>query len=308
MAKYLGIQTQIRENNQRTLLMLVLFPVLIVLLVFIFFFLIFILSSGGHLSLEILKITGAMTLQATPWVIGCCLLWFVIAYFIHVKMIRRATRSKPLSRTQNRRVYNLVENLCIAQGMPMPKVNVVEEPSLNAFASGINEKTYTVTLTRGIIDALDDDELEGVIAHELTHICNRDVRVLIISIVFVGIFSTLSTMMFRSLLGGGKKNYILILIGLAIASLGVLLSSLMRFAISRKREFMADAGAAEMTRKPQALANALRKISGHSNIGWVNNKTVAQLFIENGQEEKKRTNFFATHPPIQKRIEILEQF
>ena len=309
--KYVGIQTQIFKNNQRTLLMLVLFPLLVVALVWVFFFLFlgFTLTheGTGFFSLENFQMTSFITLHASPWAIGICLIWFLIAYFINVRVIKRATHSKTLSRKDNTRIYNLVENLCMAVGMPMPKVNVIEDESLNAFASGINEKTYTVTLTRGIIEKLDDDELEGVIAHELTHIRNRDVRMLIVSIVFVGIFSTLSMIMLRSLSFRGKKNIIIILIALAVAALGILLSSLMRFAISRKREYMADAGAAEMTKKPYALASALRKISGNAYVDCVTDKAVAQLFIENALSGKK-SNLFASHPPILKRIEVLEQF
>ena len=309
--EYLGIQTQIYRNNRRTLLMLVLFPVLVAALVWIFFFLFLGLTLAyegtGFFSVENFQMTWLLTLQALPWIIGICLIWFVIAYFINVRIIRRATRSKTLRRSDNKRVYNLVENLCIAGGMTMPKVNVIEDESLNAFASGINEKTYTVTLTRAIIEKLDDDELEGVIAHELTHIRNRDVRMLIVSIVFVGIFSTLATIMLRSISFRGKKNIIIILIALAVAALGTLLSSLMRFAISRKREYMADAGAAELTKKPFALASALRKISDNPHVNSVADRAVAQLFIENDSARKK-TSLFASHPPILKRIEILEQF
>jgi len=309
--KYVGIQTQIYKNNRRTLLILVLFPLLIVALVWVFFFLFigFTLAyeGAGFFSIDNFQMTSLITLHTTPWVIGFCLIWFAIAYFINIRIIRRATRSKTLHRQSSKRVYNLVENLCMTGGMPMPKVNVIEDESLNAFASGIDNKTFTVTLTRGIIEKLDDDELEGVIAHELTHIRNRDVRMMIVSIVFVGIFSTLSTMMLRSISFRGKKNIIIILIALAVAALGLLLGSLMRFSISRKREYMADAGAVELTKKPFALASALRKISGNAHVCYVTDKAVAQLFIENALDREK-SNLFASHPPILKRIEILEQF
>src|SRR5690606_3093631 len=124
-------------------------------------------------------------------------IWFVIAWFANTAIIQAATGARPLERKENMRVYNLVENLCISQGMKMPNVYVIEDDALNAYASGINEKTYAVTLTRGIINTLDDAELEGVIAHELAHIRNRDVRLLIVSIVFVGIFAFLSQMAIR---------------------------------------------------------------------------------------------------------------
>jgi len=177
-----------------------------------------------------------------------------------------ATDSKPLARNDNKRVYNLVENLCIATGMTTPKINIINDDSLNAFASGIGTKTFTISLSKGIIEKLNDEELEAVIAHELTHIRNRDVRILIISIIFVGIFAFISQAIFRGLqfggLGRGKKNGGAgIIIALILALVGLLISSLFRFSLSRKREYLADAGSAEITHRPLALASALRKIS-----------------------------------------------
>lgn len=257
-------------------------------------------------------------LYTIPWITIGVLIWFTIAWFSHSAMIRSATDSRPLSRNENKRVYNLVENLCISAGMTMPLINVIEDDSLNAFASGIDSKSYTVSLSRGIIDKLNDEELEAVIAHELTHIRNRDVRLLIISIVFVGIFAFVSQALFRSMrfggLGRGKKGGGYgFLIAMVLAAVGYLLASLFRFAISRKREFMADAGSAELTKRPLALASALRKISDDPTIEAVKRQDVAQLFIENPGAKEKNNSFsigvlFATHPPISKRIELLEQF
>ena len=209
----------------------------------------------------------------------------------------------------------------MSQGMKMPKINIIYDSSLNAFASGINERTYTVTLSEGIIRKLNDEELEAVIAHELSHIRNRDVRLLIVSIVFVGILSMLAQITFYTIThtriringknGGGV--ILIMLIALVIAAVGFFFASLMRFAISRKREYMADAGSAEMTKNPLALASALRKISDDPNIEAVKRGDVAQLFIQNPgkQSESALSGFsglFATHPPIEKRISILEQF
>jgi heat shock protein HtpX len=201
--------------------------------------------------------------------------------------------------------------------MQMPKINIIEDGSLNAFASGINQRTYSISLSRGIIEKLSEDELEAVIAHELTHIRNRDVRLLIISIVFVGIFGFITEMLFRSLrfgrIGRGKKEGGAIFIALLLALLGYLLASLFRFALSRKREYLADAGSAELTKRPLSLASALKKVSEDPIIEAVKRKDVAQMFIENPQEtgEKNKfsfANLFATHPPIHKRIQILEQY
>ena len=196
----------------------------------------------------------------------------------------------------------------------MPAVYVIEDDSLNAFASGINSKTFSVSLSRGMLNKLDDDELEGVIAHELTHIKNRDVRLLIISIIFVGIFSFLAEMALRSIRfgAGGKKKGSgqIILIAIAVTAICYFISLFLRFGISRSREYLADAGAAEMTKKPYALANALRKVDGDPLIEAVKRSDVVQLFIENPQTEKKSffAGMFATHPPIKKRRELLEQF
>jgi len=211
----------------------------------------------------------------------------------------------------------MVENLSIAAGMKrMPAINVIEDDSLNAFASGINNKTYTISLSRGIINKLDDDELESVIAHELTHIRNRDVRLLIISVIFVGIFAFATQALLRGTMYGGVgrrrdgKNGAAIILIIILAAIGWLLTTLFRFALSRKREYLADAGSAELTRKPYALASALRKVSGDPRIEAVTRKDVAQMFIENPGVKKKGVTFstlFATHPPIQDRIGILEQ-
>ena len=245
----------------------------------------------------------------------------MIAWAGHSTIIRMATGAKPLERKENKRVYNLVENLCISQGMKTPKIYIIEDDSLNAYASGLAESSFSVSLSRGIINKLDDDELEGVIAHELTHIRNRDVRVLVISIIFVGIFAFLAEMAFRSLrfAGSGRRSSkdskgsgAIILIAIVITAIAYFISILLRFGISRRREYMADAGGAEMTKKPYALASALRKISGDPLIEAVESRDVAQLFIDNPKPSAHKSaswdNMFATHPPIEKRIELLEQF
>jgi len=310
--KYTGLSTQQRRNNIRSLILVILFPVLAIgltyagILSFVYF---------GYERPSI-QIVNQQFIETAPFVLGGVLIWFFIAYFINTSIIQNATQSKPLARKDNMRVYNLVENLCMSIGMQMPKVNVIEDPALNAFASGLSDKTYTVTLTRGIIDKLNDEELEGVIAHELSHIRNRDVRLLIISIVFVGIFSMIAQFGFRAAFlrggrGGGDRKggaLLMMLIIMLIAIIGYLLSILMRFAISRKREYLADAAAAEMTKKPLALASALRKISSKSELSNKAPDDVAQLFIEHAPHKAAFASLFATHPPIKKRIQVLEQF
>ncbi len=307
---YVGIQTQIRRNNFNSVLLILAFP--IVLLGMVYAFLFFTSRQQDP------QIINDSFINTAPFVLIGTSIWFIIAWFFHNSMIRMATGSKPLARMENKRVYNLVENLCISKGMKIPQIFIIEDDSLNAFASGINESTFSVSFSRGIIDKLDDDELEGVIAHELTHIRNRDVRLMIISIIFVGIFAFIAQMALRSLRFGlfsrdkeGKNGGVVILVAIVISAVCYLIAILLRFGISRSREYMADAGAAEMTRKPYALASALRKISQDPLIEAVERRDVAQLFIENPQSEEKKfslSNFFSTHPPIQKRIALLDQF
>ena len=306
---YVGIQTQIRRNNFNSLLLIVAFPLVLLGMVYAILF-----FSSQHQDPQIVNDTFV---NVVPFVIIGTSVWFVIAWFFHNSMIHMATGSQPLERMANKRVYNLVENLCISKGMKVPQIFIIEDDSLNAFASGVNERTYSVSLSRGIIDKLDDDELEGVIAHELSHIRNRDVRLMIISIIFVGIFAFIAEMAFRSIRfgtlsrGKGKNGGAAILVVIVVSAVCYLIAILLRFGISRSREYMADAGAAEMTHKPYALANALRKIDQDPLIEAVQRRDVAQLFIENPQPEEKKfslSNFFSTHPPIQKRIELLDQF
>jgi heat shock protein HtpX len=309
--QYLGLDKQIRKNNFNSILLLIAFPVLLLGMFYLFFF---------FVNDQQVDVTSQYFLQTMPFVLIGVGIWFLIAWAGHSAFIRMATGSKPLDRIENKRVYNLVENLCISQGMTMPKVYVIDDDSLNAFASGISARSFSVSLSKGIINKLDDDELEGVIAHELTHIKNRDVRLLIISIIFVGIFSFLAELAFRSLrfAGSGKRDKdskgsgAIILIAIVITAIAYLLSMLLRFGISRRREYLADAGSADMTKKPYALANALRKISSDPFIEAVESRDVAQLFIDNPQPSVHKSaswdNMFATHPPIEKRIELLEQF
>ena len=319
--QYVGIQTQQSRNNLRSVFLLLLFPCLVTALLYLSCYLLILFGYGKSMEVAMMPMVNHFFLSSLPYTLGVVAIWFLIAYWANTKIINSATGSKPLDRKENKRVYNLVENLCMSQGMSMPKINIIYDDSLNAFASGINDRTYTITLSSGIIKKLNDEELEAVIGHELTHIRNRDVRLLIISIVFVGIFSMLTEITFyaithirvRSNSKGSGGIFLFMLVALLIAAIGFLFASLMRFAISRKREYMADAGAAEMTKNPLALANALRKISADPAIEAVQRKDIAQLFIQNPKKKtkglySKLSGLFATHPPIEKRIEILEQF
>lgn len=318
--KYIGLHRQIQRNNFNSFLLLIAFPAL---LLGMFYIIIYFAAKDNAPEYPDDRYPtsmdhNSMFLSVVPFILIGVGIWFLIAWAGHAAFIRLATGAKPLDRKENKRVYNLVENLCISKGMKMPKINIIEDDSLNAFASGIDEKSYSVTLSRGIINKLNDEELEGVIAHELSHIRNRDTRVLIISIIFVGIFAFLAEVAFRSLrfAGRGKKDSkgggAIILIAIIVTALAYLISMLLRFGISRKREYLADAGAADITKKPYALASALKKISSDPYIEAIENRDVAQLFIDNPQVSHRKSgswdNLFSTHPPIEKRIDLLEQF
>lgn len=333
--KYVGMQSQIRHNNMFSVLLLIMFPVIILATVWVFLALVNYWGTGyydqyGNIINELnLDVVNAYFLNVLPWVIGIVLVWFTIAYFANASMVTRATGARPLTRTENPRIYNMVENLCMACNMDMPAINIVDDPQLNAFASGINKKSYAVTLTTGIIHYLDDDELEGVIAHELTHIRNNDTRLLITSIVFVGIISTIMSLtvnlLYHTFLysgthrsrdkegNGGGGIIVVLIIGLVCSAVAYLFTIVTRFAISRKREYMADAGGAELSGKPWALASALRKISQNPGLDNVERADIAQLFIMHPDEMQLgimgwMNSLFSTHPDPQKRIEILEQF
>ena len=305
--KYRGIQQQIALNNTKSILYLLAFPLLLLAGTYIVLW---------FITLKDIEQTNAQFISVAPLVVVGVAIWFVISYFFNTQMIQAATHSQPLQRRDNMRVYNLTENLCMSVGMTMPKLYIIETDALNAFASGINQQTYAVTLTRGIINRLTDEELEGVIAHELTHIRNRDVRLLIVTIVFVGIFAAIADIAFRSVInssfsssrrkddkGGGALIMVVVII---VAAIVYFLSVLFKLALSRSREYMADAGAVEMTHNSLALASALRKISGHSTLEEVQNDEVKELFID--YKAEGFFALFATHPPIEKRIKVLEQY
>ena len=317
----------------KSLMLLILFPCIILGIVYAFLAFVNMQEvydgyGGTRLVFDAMK-TNEAFVMALPWVVGIVGIWFLISYFTNASMVRQATGARPLERRENPRVYNIVENLTMTCGMPMPKINVIDDPQLNAFASGIDEKSYTVTVTTGICDRLNDDELAGVIGHELTHIRNRDTRLLIVSIVFVGIMSTLLSLTVRMLwntfiYGGGNRRssrdgkngggvIVIILASIVLAAVGYFFTLLTRFAISRKREYMADAGGAELCGNPLALASALRKISNDPGLGHVDREDVAQLFIVKPIAFKSEftnmmSRLFSTHPSTESRIAYLEQF
>lgn len=329
MNKYVGIYTQQRRNNRNTVLLLLMFPLILLGLVWLFLFLVNYFGAtvydeyGNVVRVIDYDIVNYYFLTSLPYVVIGVGIWFLIAYFSNTAMIRLATGSRSLERRENPRVYNIVENLCMTCNMPMPKIDIIDTDMLNAFASGIDNKTYTVTVTTGLLNLLNDDELAGVIAHELTHIRNRDTRTLIVSIVFVGIFSAIIEialrLIFNNMLFGSRdkeKNggtAIIMVIAIILAVIGYFFALLTRFAISRKREYVADAGGAELCGNPLALASALRKISTNPGVGGTKREDVAQLFIIHPKAMISgvaglMNSLFATHPDTKERIRLLEQF
>ena len=333
--RYVGMQAQIRRNNTLSIVLLLMFPVIILVMYWVFLATLIYFGSGSYNEYDELvyrldvNTVNQIFITTVPWIIVGVSVWFTVAYFSNVSMIQQATGARPVSRKENPRLYNIVENLCMTCNMDMPKINVVDDPQLNAFASGINPKSYTVTVTTGLMNLLDDDELAGVLGHELTHIRNHDTKLLVTSIVFVGIVSTVMSlavqMMYQSLWhsggrrrgnnkeGGGLSIVLILLIGVVCCAIAYIFTLLTRFAISRKREYMADAGGAELCGNPLALASALRKISGNPGLDNVKRADVAQLFIIQPDEMKQgllsfMNSLFSTHPDTEKRIAILEQF
>ncbi|MBI1185961.1 MAG: M48 family metalloprotease [Alphaproteobacteria bacterium] len=265
---------------------------------------------------------GDALAHAWPYALVAAGVWFAIAYAFYQGIIDVSTGARLIQRTDDPRLYRLLENLCISRGITTPKLRVIETPALNAYATGLHEGQYSITVTRGLIAALTEDELEAVLAHELTHIRNRDVRLLIISVIFVGIFSFIGEMVFRSLrFGGGSSSgggsrrssdrssgggaALAIIVALLLMAIAYALAVVIRFALSRRREYLADAGAVELTKNPDAMISALQKISGRAAIPGAPSE-VREMFIENAHAEF--AGLFATHPPIEKRIAALMEY
>jgi len=240
------------------------------------------------------------------------------AYWWSDKLVLAMAKAKPVIRENARELYNIVENLCITAGLPVPKIYIVEESVPNAFATGRNAEHAIVAVTTGLMERLNRAELEGVIAHELSHIGNRDMLVSTAVIVLVGFISLISDFFMRSMFWGGMRRRdnggnagaIFVVIGIALAILAPIIATLMRLAISRKREFLADASGALLTRYPDALASALEKISQDVRPFRSATNTTAHLWFDDPFDKpgKKASWFhklFMTHPPVEERIAAL---
>lgn len=315
MLEAYGLRTHIWNNNLRSIVLLILFPILLLVLAFALVLLFTGFTSDYGFEAGIESAIMAMP-AATPVAIGVAGAWFTVAFLGHQAMIDIATKSRSVTPSEEPRAYRMLENLSISRGHTMPKLKVIDTAIMNAFASGIRDKNYTITLTRGLMDRLDDEELEAVIAHELSHIQHKDVRVLIIAVIFVGIFAFVGEGLIRGMFrtnlprsthhrrSGGGNSGALILFALALVAFTYIFALLIRFSLSRKREYMADAGAVELTKNPDAMIRALQKISGNSQMNVP--AEIMEMAIEN-----PRTGFagaFATHPPIEKRIDALVKY
>jgi len=244
----------------------------------------------------------------------------ILSYWHSDKIVLRTTRARPVSKEDNPELYRIVENLCITSGLSMPKIYIIPENQPNAFATGRDEKHAVIAVTQGLLNKLERVELEGVIAHELSHIKNRDILLQTAVVVLAGVIALFSNLFLRITFWGGFGNRkesraegsaagIILLIGIIAAILAPIAASLIRFAVSRKREFLADASGALLTRYPEGLARALEKISSDPTPMRVASNSTAHLFISSPFRKKQTkswfTKLFMTHPPVEERIKAL---
>ena len=306
-----ALNRSIASNNFKSVMLLGFYPFLMMGMIGIIVAVINYFAGGQE---GIQAGTLGFIQQYWPMILAGAVIWFCISYFFHTVMIRKMAHSHPVTPQDEPELYAMLENLCRRAQMPTPKLEIIESHARNAFASGVNEKSFTVTVTRGLMQSLATDELEAVIAHELTHIQNRDVRLLIITIIFTGMVGFAAQLMWsqvryslwmgRSRNGNGRNNgMIILMVILAVLWIGYFATLFTRFALSRKREYMADAGAAQMTGKPDAMMRALMRIAGKDQIPKIPGD-IAMMCVEN---RVPFMGLFATHPPIEKRIQSLSE-
>jgi heat shock protein HtpX len=318
MASY-GLYTHIQSNRHRS-----------IALVIGLFLLVYVLVFAGALAAEAFSYDASLDwylrrawqdfLAAAPFTTVGTAIWIVIAYYFHQSMIDAITGGRAVTRTEQPRLYNLLENLCISRGIPMPKLKVMESDALNAFATGMNPKQYSITVTTGLLARLDDPEVEAVLGHELTHIRNGDVRMLVIAVIIAGVVSFAAELVFRlafnnafrfrSRGGGGSDRGrggfgLAILIAVVLIVVAWVLSLVIRFALSRSRELLADAGSVELTKNPDAMISALRKIEGRGELPGATS-AVMEMCVDNPRSGF--ADLFSTHPSVDKRVDALVRF
>ena len=320
MAAY-GLYTHIASNKRRSVVLLVGLFFLIYLLVFAGA----LLAEGftrAHLPFDaIVALAWRDFIVALPFATIGTALWVLFAYKFHQALIDAITGGREVTREQEPRLYNLLENLCISRGIPMPKLKVMESSALNAFATGLTQEQYSITVTTGLLKSLDNEELEAVLGHELTHIRNGDVRMLVIAVIIAGVVSFFAELFFRMFFNSGRSYSSsgsssssgdrkgggggAIILAIALIGVAWLLSIVVRLALSRSREFLADAGAVELTKNPDAIISALRKIEGRGELPGATS-AVMEMCIDNPREGF--SDIFATHPSVDRRAEALVKF
>src|SRR3954465_3129072 len=318
MAAAYGLYTHIQSNRRRSILLLI-----------GLFFLVYLMVFAGALAGEAMSYDASVqwliqrawidAVKASPFATVGTALWIWIAYKFHQSLIDMVTGGRDVTRQEEPRLYNLLENLCISRGITTPKLKVMESPALNAFASGMNEKQYAITVTTGLVQALDDAEIEAVLGHELTHIRNGDVRMLVIAVIIAGVISFFAEFFFRMFFyarwSGGRSSGesdrgkggagIAIVMAIALIALAWFLSVVIRFALSRRREYLADAGSVELTKNPDAMISALRKIENRGDLEGATSG-VMEMCIDN-----PRGGFdtlFDTHPAVDARVDALVHY
>lgn len=287
--------TQISANKRKTLILIASFIILI--------------SAVGWVFSQI---------QNTPVVFIGVLIFAVVyaglGYYFSAKIALALTGAKSIEKRDNPRLWRLVENLAITSGLPMPKVYIIDDAAPNAFATGRNPDNASVAATTGLLDMMEDDELEGVIAHEMSHIGNYDIRVMSIVIVLVTIVAFVSDIFLRMMIWGDNDNRgsnpAILLIGIGVAILAPILAMLLRMAVSRQREYLADSSGVLLTRYPDGLARALEKIGSYKRPMRRASNATAHLFIANplkGKAAKGLSRLFSTHPPVEERVKRIRE-
>jgi heat shock protein HtpX len=324
MYRAYGLYSHIQKNRMKSIFLLASFVVLIHAVLFSLMLLVEV--SYGGTAQQIFDAAIKNMRYAWPAGVIAAAVWFAIAFLFHQRMIDYATRAKGIERRQEPELYNALENLCISRGIPMPRLKVIETDALNAFAAGIRQGNYSVAVTRGLINGLNASELECVLAHELTHIRNKDTQMMVIAVIFAGIIAFIGDIVFRRLdfpfgyspqpgrsqrrserrSEGGAGVVVIILIALAVIAISWGVSVLIRFAISRAREILADAGAVELTKNPDAMIAALRRIERQAAIADVPSRMHA-FFIESPALNPQR-GWLSTHPSVDERVAALVQF
>ncbi|HEX3935939.1 MAG TPA: M48 family metalloprotease [Xanthobacteraceae bacterium] len=317
MAAY-GLYSHIQSNRRRSIVLLAGLFVLVYVMVYAGALVAAALSLNADLP-TLMQVAWVDFLEAAPFATAGAALWIVIAYYFHQDMIDALTGGVEVQRKDQPRLYNILENLCISRGIPTPRLKIMDSAALNAFATGMNAKQYSITVTTGLLNRLDDAEIESVLGHELTHIRNGDVRMMVIAVIIAGVISFFVELVFRLWFyngfsfgggrserrggGGGAGLAILIAVGLLVVAYA--LSFVIRLALSRSREFLADAGSVELTKNPDAMISALRKIEGRGELKRATS-AVMEMCIDNPRQGFGE--LFDTHPTVDARVAALVKF